>query len=83
MVALRQGLPRRPGGEAWPPAGVRFVGDAAPVAVPETPVVFAEAATAGRMPLDAAFAGARVRQGLPRVAGGDPWPPVTAVVALP
>ncbi|CAN7424318.1 cytochrome b/b6 domain-containing protein [Microbacterium sp. LjRoot45] len=69
-TALRRGLPRRPGGDPWPPA------DAAPVASAEAPEVAVEAAagvTAAVMPL---------RRGLPRVAGGDPWPPASASAAI-
>lgn len=109
-TALRRGLPRRPGGDPWPPA------DAAPTAVAavEVPVgadaveVAAGAATvaveSGGSAVDAsgavdtsasAGAGAAgaaeattaagvtaaatpLRRGLPRVAGGDPWPPASA-----
>ncbi len=81
-VALRQGLPRVPGGEPWPPAGVATVERVSgqPSAVP--------AASATTSAAAAASAGAEttvevtLRRGLPRVAGGEPWPPAsTATVS--
>ncbi|MGI5187118.1 cytochrome b/b6 domain-containing protein [Promicromonospora sp. CA-289599] len=104
---LRQGLPRHPGGPAWPPAGAApalapAVADgaaaqeatepalvavaepvlAAPAAEP-TPAAAAEpAAGAAHAPAPAAPADAvevTVRRGLPRVAGGEPWPPAAVV----
>ena len=80
QVELRRGLPRVEGGEPWPPAGTVEVEDApAAPAVPAAPVA---------APADAAPAADTVevplRQGLPRVAGGDPWPPAGTVrVAAP
>ncbi|MEQ4519753.1 cytochrome b/b6 domain-containing protein [Pseudarthrobacter sp. B907] len=95
---LRRGLPRVPGGEPWPPAGVGPL-SAAPVS--EAPVAAAEPATAtpaaaptpaapiapveeavqATTPASAATAAAptpgtaQLRRGLPRVPGGEPWPP--------
>ena len=80
QVELRRGLPRVEGGEPWPPAGtVEVEGAPAAPAVPAAPVA---------APADAAPAADTVevplRQGLPRVAGGDPWPPAGTVrVAAP
>ena len=81
QVELRRGLPRVEGGDPWPPAGtVEVEGAPAAPAVPAAPVAAA--------PADAAPAADTVevplRQGLPRVAGGDPWPPAGTVrVAAP
>ncbi|UTT52548.1 cytochrome b/b6 domain-containing protein [Microbacterium maritypicum] len=81
---LRRGLPRVPGGEPWPPADAVAVDAAAAEpeagAAPE-PVAHAvtPAAVAPAPPTDAvspATSGAlRIRRGLPRVSGGEPWPP--------
>lgn len=102
-VALRQGLPRVPGGEPWPPASggpatattaappaeARAAAAAAPTAQPaaaEAPAPAvphadekAEAAAPTAAP---AATSARIvtgdvplRRGLPRIAGGEPWPP--------
>ncbi|MDI6022001.1 cytochrome b/b6 domain-containing protein [Leucobacter sp. UT-8R-CII-1-4] len=110
-VSLRRGLPRTPGGEPWPPAGsatvAAVVSAPASAAIPASPVVEAAAAPAAAAPAaaapaaaapaDAAPSGAAsdtaaasaafdtvseevsLRQGLPRVAGGDPWPPAATV----
>lgn len=93
-VALRRGLPRTPGGEPWPPASVTAV-VAAPVAeAAVAPVVAAPAeaaapvAAAASAPVSAgpgsplAPVGSALRRGLPRTAGGDPWPPAGTVVAV-
>ncbi|GAA1807658.1 cytochrome b/b6 domain-containing protein [Agromyces neolithicus] len=93
---LRRGLPREPGGDAWPPLGTAPVAvDAAAGSVaeaaapPVAPSVEMTDAAAAAIPdgsgVAAAAAGpARsIRRGLPRVAGGDPWPPEgTAPVAV-
>jgi len=88
---LRRGLPRTPGGEAWPPAGAAPVSAApaattTPVAEPvEASALHASSAatvdassgtTPVAEPVDAstAVAGRPLRRGLPRTAGGDPWP---------
>ncbi|KHK95385.1 hypothetical protein LK09_19320 [Microbacterium mangrovi] len=93
-VALRRGLPRVAGGEAWPPAGTAgaaAAAEAAPTvaaqnAPSETPVVEVSptaAPVAPSAPVAAAVvdagAGVGLRRGLPRVAGGEPWPPAGAV----
>ncbi|MBN9190015.1 MAG: cytochrome b/b6 domain-containing protein [Microbacterium sp.] len=93
---IRRGLPRVPGGEAWPPADVgaqdavpvgSAAGDAAsvgstaqdagprsdsPAAVPAAPAK-PDASSPNRNP-----APLRVRRGLPRVPGGEPWPPASS-----
>lgn len=92
-VALRRGLPRVAGGEAWPPAAAAAApAAAAPVAAAassaaesvqrvEAPAAPATAATA--VPAAAATDGSVLRRGLPRTAGGDPWPPAGTLVAVP
>ncbi|MFE1665261.1 cytochrome b/b6 domain-containing protein [Microbacterium sp. P02] len=115
---LRRGLPRRAGGEPWPPAdavvpeaAAAAVGaleatteasappadaippvDAAPRADAASPmeaappVGTAPAAGAPTSSAPATAAGRALRRGLPRVAGGEPWPPASAgmpVIAEP
>ncbi|MFB7890696.1 cytochrome b/b6 domain-containing protein [Microbacterium sp. NPDC056044] len=73
---VRRGLPRVPGGEPWPPASV---------AAPATNVAAVAASDAGARPdMTPSPAGQQMtpsadakalRRGLPRVAGGEPWPP--------
>lgn len=76
-ASLRQGLPRTPGGEPFPPAAVA-PGAAAPVATPPVAAPPAAAAPGG------ATVDQPLRQGLPRTPGGAPFPPVaTAPVAAP
>ncbi|SDM16238.1 cytochrome b/b6 domain-containing protein [Microbacterium azadirachtae] len=99
---LRRGLPRVSGGEPWPPAGVAVPGGAASV---PAPVVQADAARTAEAPQASSSApaatpaapaasapdlpsaeratapGTSLRRGLPRVAGGDPWPPAGSVRA--
>lgn len=80
QVELRRGLPRVPGGEPWPPAGTVDVA-AAPVA--DTPVETAPVETAP-VPVSADTVEVPLRRGLPRVEGGEPWPPAgTVKVAAP
>ncbi|WP_303709827.1 MULTISPECIES: cytochrome b/b6 domain-containing protein [Microbacterium] len=102
---LRRGLPRVPGGEPWPPAEVTVeTVDAAEVAAAEATVSAPASATTERvegtapeveaavatpsLPADAAPR-PTLRRGLPRVPGGEPWPPaeaapaVSAVAAVP
>ena len=121
-VPLRRGLPRRSGGDAWPPEGLAPAGVKGPSASATPPAATAESGTpvagdqaadsaaATAVPADtvtatdttsAASAGAGgaapaaaapaaggattasaaelsdvpLRRGLPRTAGGDPWPP--------
>ena len=109
---LRRGLPRIPGGEPWPPAGILAPEGPQPIpapagtaeeppsaavapvsnAGPEAPLspevsVDTAAPTASAEPVAAATAPTvasattSVRRGLPRVAGGEPWPPATEVAA--
>ena len=75
QVELRRGLPRVAGGDPWPPAGtVEVEGAPAAPAAPAAPVAApadtAPAADTVEVPL---------RRGLPRVPGGDPWPPAGTV----
>ena len=102
--SLRRGLPRVPGGEAWPPEGTSvphtdFVPPAlaarkeSPVAsAPDASEALAPASTSPEpaapeprpepVPASPTSAGTLVfRQGLPRVAGGDPWPPAETAPA--
>ncbi|MEJ6013721.1 cytochrome b/b6 domain-containing protein [Corynebacterium sp. H127] len=85
---IRRGLPRVPGGDPWPPEGVATPAtDAAPEqpahqAVAPAASVNADTAntaehTAPAQP-SAAATEQPLRKGLPRVAGGDPWPDVAA-----
>ena len=78
-VPLRRGLPRVPGGEPWPPAGtVRVAVPAASAAAA------AEAADVADIAEPAHTVEVPLRQGLPRVEGGEPWPPAGTVrVAAP
>lgn len=64
---MRRGLPRVPGGEAWPPGGAVGAAEA-------TPAVAAAVA-------DVPDAARQLRRGLPREAGGAPWPPETGAPA--
>lgn len=93
-TAIRRGLPRVAGGDAWPPArdvaaGAASITDATPppattqiaasAPTPEAPAAAAAAPTT-RAEARAARASAgtgdtALRRGLPRVAGGEAWPP--------
>ncbi|MBZ6372736.1 MAG: cytochrome b/b6 domain-containing protein, partial [Microbacterium hominis] len=106
--ALRRGLPRVPGGEPWPPAGVAPAGAASPAgAAPAAsiPIEVAQAVAsapanpqitppesdaAASAPVQVAHSAGiepafprvappesatALRRGLPRVPGGEPWPP--------
>ncbi|MFD0789685.1 cytochrome b/b6 domain-containing protein [Microbacterium insulae] len=110
---IRRGLPRRPGGEPWPPAGeapagVGAAAEGAAAAVTQGVADRSEGAVAEvdssrgssrqslqddvqRMPQTAAVVPApasaasagdarrHMRRGLPRVPGGEPWPPASVV----
>ncbi|HET8928218.1 MAG TPA: cytochrome b/b6 domain-containing protein [Microbacterium sp.] len=87
-VAIRRGLPRTPGGEPWPPAGAAVtaqVADASspapalddqsdqsedPAAAPAPLVVERAEGETKRAASDTP-----IRRGLPRVPGGEAWPP--------
>ncbi len=80
---VRRGLPRTRGGLPWPAGGDAPVAVAsaveepvavAPVAAPVSAPAAAAVAAAPVAPVAAAPAGP-VRRGLPRVKGGEPWPP--------
>jgi len=75
--AIRRGLPRRPGGEPWPPAAE------APVAVDVSDVVASRPATRQDVTHSGVPGSRVVRRGLPRVPGGEPWPPASAAPAAP
>ncbi|WP_334122749.1 cytochrome b/b6 domain-containing protein [Glutamicibacter sp.] len=84
--SLRQGLPRIPGGDPWPPASVQETASEPTVLPVEAEVPVAEE-TAQVVPTPEPEASsvppaivseapvAKLRQGLPRVVGGEPWPP--------
>ncbi|UNK71307.1 cytochrome b/b6 domain-containing protein [Microbacterium sp. H1-D42] len=89
-VSLRRGLPRVAGGEPWPPAGASAA-VAAPVAsavavsdavaqptVEAAPSASTPVAVAPTATVTSTVDGASLRRGLPRVAGGEPWPPAGA-----
>lgn len=89
-TGLRQGLPRTPGGEPWPPAtavaAFADAGAAAPsTATPSEPdaaaTSTADAADQATSPAAAPANTVEValRRGLPRVAGGEAWPPAGTV----
>ena len=114
-TTLRRGLPRRPGGEPWPPAGaapdgvgvvaVAGVDGVEQSLVHGVSVVDGAGATAERAGVsvdgveqslvhgvsvvDGAGATAEragvsvaLRRGLPRVPGGEPWPPASAFASV-
>ncbi|WP_425838506.1 cytochrome b/b6 domain-containing protein [Microbacterium sp. PA5] len=115
-VALRRGLPRTPGGDAWPPARdtagpaatpAPAAGSAAssasaaastapaPAAAPTASASAASAPAPSTAPTapdapdpvaadaDADAADTGVRRGLPRVAGGAPWPALDIRIHAP
>ncbi len=91
QTRVRRGLPRVPGGEPWPPADAAVPPTPAPaVADPHVPAEAApQPSAAAESPAAHASArpsappvatapagdGVALRRGLPRVAGGEPWPP--------
>ncbi|WP_301925717.1 cytochrome b/b6 domain-containing protein [Corynebacterium glaucum] len=85
QVPVRRGLPRVQGGEPWPPVETielpegTLVTDAGSAATATT-----AGATTAEQPVETAPQGelveVAVRRGLPRVSGGEPWPPVTSVM---
>ncbi|WP_157008878.1 cytochrome b/b6 domain-containing protein [Agromyces laixinhei] len=89
----RQGLPRVAGGDPWPPVfeiaeGVPAVGvaDAAVESVAAEPAAAAtdaDAPTGVSAAASVAAPARAVRSGLPRVPGGEPWPPASAAAAAP
>ncbi|MFT4166303.1 MAG: cytochrome b/b6 domain-containing protein [Microlunatus sp.] len=86
---LRQGLPRIPGGEPWPPAGFVELEDRPDFLAETAPAADASPSVAQPVappPEDSAPADAApesttevrqvpLRRGLPRTPGGEPWPP--------
>ncbi|KJL36469.1 cytochrome b/b6 domain-containing protein [Microbacterium azadirachtae] len=92
---LRRGLPRTAGGEPWPPAGASVspvpevveatrpvVSDASTGSAAEAAPAVASAPAASAVVVAAPQqAGSALRRGLPRVGGGDPWPPAGTAVA--
>ena len=121
MASLRRGLPRTPGGEPWPPAGLTVddavaavvtaedavtqtadaralaaedaatsaasvatapdVAPSAPAAPAEASVVSPSASSVSAPAEAASVSSASLRRGLPRVAGGEPWPPAGTMTA--
>jgi len=94
---VRRGLPRTPDGEPWPPAGeapievaavVETAVDAAAAApAVAEPAVAESQVAAPALPGPSSRAsgprsGASLRRGLPRVAGGEPWPPADFAPAV-
>lgn len=95
QVTLRRGLPRVPGGESWPPESAHPVAATPPVppAVPASTPPAAVAAPVDTKPQESTRAASPVaatpqggttatvqlRRGLPRVAGGEPWPELEEV----
>lgn len=80
--ALRRGLPRVPGGQPWPPAAAASaVATAAASAAAEVAQSVASVPAFPRVAPPES--GAALRRGLPRTAGGDPWPPEGLVAAAP
>lgn len=84
--SLRQGLPRIPGGDPWPPISAQAIEPEPTVLAVEAEIPVAEETTqvaptpkpeASSVPpaIVSAAPVAKLRQGLPRVVGGDPWPP--------
>jgi len=76
------------GGEPWPPADIALASSSpaveAAVSVPAEPVAVPatrEAPVATEAPVASVPAGT-IRRGLPRVAGGEPWPPAGLVLAV-
>ena len=71
---IRKGLPRSPGGPAWPDVANAVLAEVAPAPAPAADVV---AAAPDAVPSAQSVAGVEVplRRGLPRVSGGDSWPP--------
>lgn len=87
-ATIRRGLPRRPGGDPWPPAADAPGGDV-PVEAPAYGSLSEEPAASrslseersdetNRVPAPVAAGSRPLRRGLPRVAGGEPWPPADA-----
>jgi thiosulfate reductase cytochrome b subunit len=88
---LRRGLPRRPGGDPWPPAASAPVVEHAAVPLPpvveraqrdetSAPPVADLVPVAELVEASPAVASApALRRGLPRTPGGEPWPPASTV----
>lgn len=93
-TGVRRGLPRHAGGEPWPPADFTASGPTTSVVGSEPasaqaaagPAPAPTASLAEAVPGPTASVGeagpaptASVRRGLPREAGGEPWPPASFV----
>ena len=82
-VALRRGMPRVKGGEPWPPADAVGPDDTAgplPPAAPMAPVAAEPSApVSSQAEHSPVLEEVTLRRGLPRVHGGEPWPPQTTV----
>lgn len=83
QTPLRRGLPRVSGGEPWPPAGSvvdldmpdHLVADASPATPVADHTVTAPAVTGAEKETE--LTAVPLRRGLPRVPGGQPFPPAT------
>jgi len=82
MRVIRRGLPRVPGGEPWPLAASVLVhpspalADQPETRAPVTDEAVVEAVTARpAIVTGTSESGRALRRGLPRVTGGEPWPP--------
>lgn len=85
-VHLRCGLPRTPGGEAWPPknAAIKVAAPQATAPAPETTNLVIPPASQPSHKISSTTAAVALRRGLPRGPGQNPWPEVTEVyVAVP
>ncbi|QPK82868.1 cytochrome b/b6 domain-containing protein [Corynebacterium qintianiae] len=77
QTPLRRGLPRVEGGEPWPPAGSFAELNVPDTAAADTNASDTTAAAAVPEPESEELTAVAVRRGLPRVPGGDAYPPVT------
>ncbi|KAA9105889.1 cytochrome b/b6 domain-containing protein [Microbacterium rhizomatis] len=86
---VRRGLPRRPSGDPWPPAGDAPVAELT-VAPRENPTPirphghlrsFGGATSIANTDFGPSVAQRGLRRGLPRIVGGDPWPATGFAVA--
>lgn len=85
--SIRRGLPRRHGGDPWPPAGVPPVAESPkqPAEPPAATLVAEHTAPVAVASTSSPIAAAStpqpdtrmLRRGLPRVPGGEPWPAPT------
>ncbi|WP_036317545.1 cytochrome b/b6 domain-containing protein [Microbacterium sp. B24] len=83
-TVVRRGLPRVAGGEPWPSAVVVAAAGPGPTPaeVASAPPAPPLAAAPSAPPFAAADGDTSVRRGLPRIAGGDAWPPAGTAAAV-